>query len=872
MVAGLARPRNDRIFGTLIASLDGPNRGSHSRRAAADTTMRHLFTLCRVLVLLLTGLAALPAPGIAQTISSRSWSDPYPGVRLLTGRTTSPTTRFYALHVNLCTDYVHVAATGRATSRRSAASWGTAAGVQAATNGDFYRTDRTTPTVYGLAVGGGTAWPAAQTGEASAFSSDWYYRNYGWIAFGPGWVEFNHTEWAKRNRDVAEGWSPDSVVPTIPSGTVALVSGFPELVTEGTRYTCASPTATSCFPDRGDMRQRQPRTAMGLSEDRRTFFLVVVDGRSSVSVGMYGTELAKLMADLGAWQAFNLDGGGSSQLWLRSQGTVNAPSDGSPRSVANHWGIFAGSGSGRPSAPGSCMPLRFDECFLEGDAMACGELEAILQPGAHALGSTTDLNGDGHADVCGRARAGLRCRLGGPDGGFEVDDAFNIDALSDTEGFDRPSQYSTIRTGDINGDGLADVCARTAAGIQCWPSAGATAFGEAVVGPEFSDEGGWSAPGYYSTIQLADVDGDGSEDICARAYSSFSCWRSLGDAFGERVHGPTWGNPEGWDAPARYGSIRMGDIDGDGRADVCGRGADGVECYLSDGTAHTVRVDGPAWADSGGWNRPKFYSTIRLVDVNGDGRDDICARTSRDMRCHLSTGTGFGDAIIVDTMLSDEAGFSDHGNYATVRTGDVDGDGAIDLCVRGNAGIACYAWNGAGFDRFDGPALSDDGGWDDPMYYSTLRLADVTGDGRDDLCGRASAGMTCWPSTGRAFGESVRTGAIFADAGGWSPPQHYSTIRLAGRACVASAETCDGADNDCDGMVDEDDVCAGDGGPGVDGSTGRVDGGGDTPPGLDGNLGLTGGCGCDASNGGGAAGFGLMIALGLVLRRRRHRR
>ena len=118
---------------------------------------------------------------------------------------------------------------------------------------------------------------------------------------------------------------PGTVSGAIPAGTVALVSGFPELVTEGRRVTCSSPTATSCFTDRGDMRARHPRTAMGITEDRNTFILLVVDGRSSVSAGMYGTELASLMDQLGAWQAFNLDGGGSSQMWIQGRGV---PSEG----------------------------------------------------------------------------------------------------------------------------------------------------------------------------------------------------------------------------------------------------------------------------------------------------------------------------------------------------------------------------------------------------------------------------------------------------------------------------------------------------------------------------------------------------------------
>ncbi|WP_062529352.1 phosphodiester glycosidase family protein [Demequina rhizosphaerae] len=67
----------------------------------------------------------------------------------------------------------------------------------------------------------------------------------------------------------------------------------------------------------------QPRTAIGMI-DANHYVLVVVDGRSSTSAGVTLTELAQVMADLGATEAYNLDGGGSSTMV--SDGTVvNVP-------------------------------------------------------------------------------------------------------------------------------------------------------------------------------------------------------------------------------------------------------------------------------------------------------------------------------------------------------------------------------------------------------------------------------------------------------------------------------------------------------------------------------------------------------------------
>ena len=312
----------------------------------------------RPMVCLALGASLAASAAGAQTITSRAETQPSAGVRVIVGRTASPTTNFRATVVSLCSDYVHVTATRAPTALQRTSAWAGAAGVQVATNGDFFVSG---PRVYGYAIGGGAAWPVRQTGVDPAVAGEWYYRRYGWIGFGPSAVEFSHTEWVKQRASalgVTDGWMPRTVTTAVPRGLTALVSGFPELITEGARYTCASPTAASCFPDRTDMRARNPRTAMGLTRDRRTFLLVTVDGRSAASAGMYGTELARLMELLGAWQAFNLDGGGSTTMWVRGRGVINAPSAAAgERPVATHWAIFAGAASGRPRAAGSCQTI-----------------------------------------------------------------------------------------------------------------------------------------------------------------------------------------------------------------------------------------------------------------------------------------------------------------------------------------------------------------------------------------------------------------------------------------------------------------------------------------------------------------------------------
>ncbi len=88
---------------------------------------------------------------------------------------------------------------------------------------------------------------------------------------------------------------------------------------------------------------KNPRTAAGVTADGRTLILLVVDGRQPThSVGLTLPELADLMIELGADDAVNLDGGGSSSFYfVKSDGTVitNRPSDGRWRPVGNHLGF-----------------------------------------------------------------------------------------------------------------------------------------------------------------------------------------------------------------------------------------------------------------------------------------------------------------------------------------------------------------------------------------------------------------------------------------------------------------------------------------------------------------------------------------------------
>ena len=97
---------------------------------------------------------------------------------------------------------------------------------------------------------------------------------------------------------------------------------------------------------RVDPANRNPRTAVGLTQDRTQLIIAVIDGRqANWSVGMTLPELADLLIERGVWNAINLDGGDSSSFVYQAPGTstviANRPSGSGNqhRAVANHLGF-----------------------------------------------------------------------------------------------------------------------------------------------------------------------------------------------------------------------------------------------------------------------------------------------------------------------------------------------------------------------------------------------------------------------------------------------------------------------------------------------------------------------------------------------------
>jgi peptidoglycan/xylan/chitin deacetylase (PgdA/CDA1 family) len=235
-----------------------------------------------------------------------------------------------------------------------------------------------------------------------------------------------------------------------------------------------------------------------------------------------------------------------------------------------------------------------------------------------------------------------------------------------------------------------------------------------------------------TAIALGDVDGDGRADLCASAGERVVCAFSEMHAAADGLGVTTFGAARAAAIDASRG-LHLADIDGDHRADLCTQTARGVECAnaAENGSFGAARIRTPEFADVSG---------LQFADLDGDAKADVCAFSDRAVWCARSDGQRFERARV---WLSDvDANFG-----STFAIADFNGDGLADVCGRSSEGVTCALSKGSSF----GPlrVWSVDGDFD-PSGVD-LFAADLNGDGRADICDRRNGGVFCALSNGHGF-------------------------------------------------------------------------------------------------------------------------
>lgn len=376
----------------------------------------------------------------------------------------------------------------------------------------------------------------------------------------------------------------------------------------------------------------------------------------------------------------------------------------------------------------------------------------LAAPATYAAGTEPeyldlgDLNGDGYPDVAvmdgDTATPQIRVLLNDKAGGFGTSTTYS-----------GASFEGGIVVKDVNGDGKPDVIAGGDSAVSVYINQGTGALAQPV---------SYSLP-FQTALAVGDVTGDGKPDIVARAGSltevmePVSVLANNGDGtFAAHVDYP---------AGQRGEFLKVVDLDGDGRDDV-------VTDDLNDSSVLVLHSEG-----SGGLAAPVAYyakpDVLAVGDVNGDRKPDILSGY-QGVQILLNHGDGtfpgefelvggntgptssFGGLAVFD---ADRDGHVDlllgrlqswdmfpgnaSGDFGAPRTvpiagaapipADLNGDDWPDLVMAAaNQNIAVYLNDGTG--NYGAAHTSSA-----PAYRTTLRLADVNRDGKEDLVSAISS-------------------------------------------------------------------------------------------------------------------------------------
>jgi autotransporter-associated beta strand protein len=264
---------------------------------------------------------------------------------------------------------------------------------------------------------------------------------------------------------------------------------------------------------------------------------------------------------------------------------------------------------------------------------------------------TGDFTHDGHKDIIGRVLQTGQWWVSVSDGvgGFTT-------SLWTT--WSPSVTWVDVKVGDFNGDGKDDIIGRVLQSGQWW-------VGQST-GTSFTNNfwDTWSPGVTWADVRVADFNGDGKADIVGRVLESGQWWvgLSLGNSFKTSL----WA---AWNPNVTWVNVNVGDFNGDGQADIVGRVLESGQWWvgLSDGvTSFTTTL----WTT---WDPNVTWLDVKVGDFNGDGKADIVGREQQNGQwmAGVSTGTSFSNSFWTT--------WNPNVTWVDVQVGDFNGDGKADL-------------------------------------------------------------------------------------------------------------------------------------------------------------------------------------------------
>jgi hypothetical protein len=315
--------------------------------------------------------------------------------------------------------------------------------------------------------------------------------------------------------------------------------------------------------------------------------------------------------------------------------------------------------------------------------------------------------------------------------------------------WDPSKTWVDVQVGDFNGDGRPDVAGRDAATGNWWVGLSS--------GSGFSSSmwGHWSSAVSWSDVRVGDFNGDGKMDIAGRFAAVGQWWLALstGSSFVNSLWA-TWSANPG----VTWADVKVGDFNGDGKADLTGRWLQGGSWWtaVSTGTSFVTSQ----WAQ---WNPTVTWADVQVGDFNGDGKADIAGRW-------LQTGLWYA-GISIGTAFTTSlwASWSSAVTWSDVKVGDFNGDGKADII--GRAMPSNQWW--VGLSTGSGFQTNLWTSWSPGFTWTNIQVGDFNGDGKTDLAGFALEAGAWWTSL------SSGSAGITSLWGIWPQPNSWVDVHTA---------------------------------------------------------------------------------------------
>ncbi|MDZ4714490.1 MAG: FG-GAP-like repeat-containing protein [Cytophagales bacterium] len=282
----------------------------------------------------------------------------------------------------------------------------------------------------------------------------------------------------------------------------------------------------------------------------------------------------------------------------------------------------------------------------------------------------------------------------------------------------------SVSIGDIDGDGMADLAVANFNASNTVSVFRNTSSGAGSI--NYAAKVDFTTGTLPSSVSIGDLDGDGKADLAVANYSSntvsvFRNTSSVGSiSYAAKVDFTTGTSPL---------SVSIGDLDGDGKADL-------AVANLASFTVSVLRNTSSGVGDISYAAKVDFTTgtgpeSVSIGDLDGDGKADLAVANYNSNTVSVFRNTASGPGSISYAAKIDFTTGSGSGPYS-VSIGDLDGDGKADLAVSNvdNNTVSVFRNTSSGAGSISYAAKVD---FTTGLGPYSVSIGDLDGDGNADL-------------------------------------------------------------------------------------------------------------------------------------------